>query len=50
MVDSVYETSKKYGINFAKESTSKDKGQLKRKTSPIKKWKSVPEWGLAMYV
>ena len=31
MVDGVYETIQKYGISFAKESTSEDKGELKRK-------------------
>ena len=38
MIDSVYDTSYKNGISFAKEKTSKDKGELKRKKYRIKKW------------
>ena len=34
----------RYGISFAKESTSKDKGGFERKTSRINKWSSVPHW------
>ena len=37
MIDSVYDTSYKNGISFAKEKTSKDKGRIKRKKNPIKK-------------
>ena len=31
MLDSVYKTSQNYGISFAKEKTSEDKGRFKRK-------------------
>ena len=37
MIDSVYDTSYKNGISFAKEKTSEDKGGIKRKKNPIKK-------------
>ena len=44
MVDIVYDNSKNYGISFAKEKTSENKGVCKRKTSWIKNWNSFPWW------
>ena len=37
MVDSLFDTSQKYGISFTKEKTSEDKGGFKRKKSRVKK-------------
>ena len=57
MVDSVYETIQKYGISFAKESTSEDKGELLKENKSDQKmekcpWSEVRTLGcsLAMYV